>query len=270
MGLWKKLGKLASGKPSEEELEAERRAERKMQEYKRPFKELLENFEIDHLKDLCLKVHGSLPKNYYIDTKDGSEYFYNEDESITRNMYENFIIGKIKYAQIKLFALRHKIVPPSFFPDDSVATGTIGEFENMINAIKAEFQPEKITGEEHLESQLTIYLKTKFPNMKVERQQYTKKNERLDILVDDKYVFEIKVPKNRTHLRDLTSQLEEYKEQYPNLCAVIADISKVELDEKSDPVESNLSQSIKEYADKYKMKLQVPTIIKELSTRKWF
>lgn len=33
----------------------------------------------------------------------------------------------------------------------------------------------------------------------------TKKNERLDIIVDDEYVFEIKVPKNRTHLRDLTS-----------------------------------------------------------------
>jgi len=103
--------------------------------------------------------------------------------------------------------------------------------------------------------------------MKIERQQHTQRDERLDIIVDDKYVFEIKVPRNRTTLRDLTAQLAEYKEQYPNICAIIADVSKVEPDENSE-LESNLSQSIKEYADKYKTNLGIQTIIKEISTRK--
>ncbi len=264
MGVWKELGKLFSDAPTEKELEERRRKE----EYERPFRNLLQHFEIEHLKDLCTKVHGSVPKSCYTDPKDGKEYYYNSDYTVTRDIYYSFIIDQIDYEQIKLFALRHKVVPPSFFSDDLQAIGTIEDFENIINSIKAEFQPEKITNEEHLESQLTIYLKAKFPNMKVERQQYTQRNEKLDIIVDDKYVFEIKVPKNRSHLRDLTAQLDEYKEQYPNICAIITDISKVELDENSEPIESNLSQSIKEYADKYKTKLGIPTIIKEISTRK--
>jgi len=259
MGLWKKLGKLASQAPSEEELEARRQKE----ERERPYIKLLSNFELKDLKDICEKVYGTMPQNTFFDGK-GHEH----SREMNRYVYESHIIDNISFSQVKQFALRHKIVSPSYFPKDSDAIETPDEFENLINSIHRGFEPEKITNEEHLESQLTIYLKAKFPNMKVERQQYTKRNEKLDIVVDDKYVFEIKVPRNRTHLRNLTAQLEEYKEQFPNLCVVIADVSKMESDENSLPIESNLSQIIKEYVDIYKTKLNVPSIIKEISTRK--
>lgn len=259
MGLWKKLGKLASRSPSEEELEAERQK----RERERPYLEFLSNFELKDLKDICEKMYGTMPQNTFFDEDDNEH-----SREMNRYVYERHIVDNISFSQVKQFTLRHKIVSPSYFPNDSDAIGTPDEFENLINSIDRDFPAQKITNEEHLESQLTVYLKTKFPNMKVERQQYTKKNEKLDIVVNDKYVFEIKVPRTKTDLRNLKAQLEEYKEQYPNLCAIIADVSKLEVDDNSLPLDSNLSQTIKEYADIYKTKLNVPTIIKEISTRK--
>ena len=103
--------------------------------------------------------------------------------------------------------------------------------------------------------------------MKVEREAQTKRGDKLDIVINDKYVFELKVPRNRTQLRNLSAQLEEYVEQYPNLCAVIADISNVEIEE-GEPIESNLTQNIKEYADNYKRKYNVQTLIFDVETRK--
>ena len=166
---------------------------------------------------------------------------------------------------LKYFAIRHKVIPPSFFGEDPDVVGNINDFENIINSVHRGFDPERITNEEHLQSQLTVFLKAKFPDMKVEREVKTKQGDLLDIVVDDKYVFELKVPKNRTQLRNLSAQVEEYIEQYPNLCVVIADISKADLDEE---LESNLTQNITEYADKYKVKFGVQTLIFNIQTRK--
>lgn len=65
MGIWKKLGNLASGGPSDEELKAE--IEKREQE--RPHRKLLTHFELKDLKDLCEKIYGTLPSSYYYDKK---------------------------------------------------------------------------------------------------------------------------------------------------------------------------------------------------------
>lgn len=276
MGFKKILGKVAEKieEKAEDIKEAreERRKQNEIEEEERLANEnkinsLLDKFEIPDFKKLFEKVIGSEPTiEYEIDKDTGREV----TKYPLRRVYLNFVKEnmdqeELSYAQIKDFAIRHKVVAPSFFGDDSDVTGNIDEFENIINSIHRGFDPEKITNEEHLQSQLAIFLKAKFPNSKVEREVRTKQGDLLDIVIDDKYVFELKVPKNRTQLRNLSAQIEEYTEQYPNLCVVIADISKADVDEE---LESNLTQNIREYTDKYKVKFGIQTLIFDIQTRK--
>jgi len=151
------------------------------------------------------------------------------------------------------------MLPPSYFGMESEEAGDQREFENIMNTIRVEFEPENITNEEHLEAQLTIFLKAKFPERKVERQLVTKKGDILDILIDGKYVLELKVPKQKNDLRNLSAQLDEYKDDYSHLCAVIADISGT--DYQVMVLDPRLAQNIKDYVDKYKMKLNIPSIV---------
>ena len=276
VGFKKILGKVA-GKIEDKagdikEARQERRKQHEIEEAEfrkeeQKITDLLDKFEIPDFEKLFDKVIGSQPSLAYdIDKDTGKEVL----KRPLRREYLDFVLDNIhdeelSYQQLKDFAIRHKIIPPSFFGEDSDVVGNINDFENIINSIHRGFDPERITNEEHLQSQLTVFLKAKFPDMKVEREVKTKQGDLLDIVVDDKYVFELKVPKNRTQLRNLSAQVEEYIEQYPNLCVVIADISKADLEEE---LESNLTQNITEYTDKYKVKFGVQTLIFNIQTRK--
>ncbi len=156
----------------------------------------------------------------------------------------------IKYSQLKDFALKNRIVVPSFFDEQLNTNSQINDFESIVNTIKAQFEPEKIDSEEHLEAQLMIFLKAKFSDRKISRQVEISPNERLDILIDDKYAFELKVPDSRSVLRNLGAQIEEYSQKYPQICAVVFD-----------DVSKNLTNEIEEYVDKYKRNYGIPTIV---------
>jgi hypothetical protein len=97
-----------------------------------------------------------------------------------------------------------------------------------MNSIRDGFDSEKIWDEQHLEDQLIIHLRAKFENMRIERQQSAPSGGRVDILIEGKYVLELKVPRSRDDLRNLSAQLEEYKEDFPYVCAVIADTQNVD------------------------------------------
>jgi len=158
-------------------------------------------------------------------------------------------------------------LPPSY-GEDSSGQAERREFENIIQSIRTYFQPEDITDEEHLEAQMTVFLKAKFPEKKVERQVGTIRGGRPDIVVDNKYAFELKVPKQRSDLRDLTGQLEEYAEEYSYLCAVIANTSESGNDiTVVDQKIAEMSQSIKEYVDRYRSKLSVPSLVFDVKKR---
>ena len=143
--------------------------------------------------------------------------------------------------------------------------GNVAEFAEILDIIEDEFESERIRNEEELQAQLTIFLKTRL-NKKVEREvQIT--DGRLDIVIDGKYVLEVKIPKSKTDLRNLSAQIEEYLEEYPFLAVIIGD--------KTDQVtglangdefydsnfEPNLTAKIKEYANKYKMRHRVRTVV---------
>ncbi|MHA7647346.1 hypothetical protein [Nitrosopumilus sp. S4] len=242
-------------------IEAEEKAQ--IESQIKEFENILDKFEIKHLQSYCADILGMEPREFEKDN-DGNK----REIKPNRKTFEYFIIeqfkdGNTKLNQLKDFALKRKLVVPSFFGMGSDESGDEREFQNIINEIEHSFEPERILDEKELQSQLTIFLKAKYPNRKIEREVITQNKDKLDIVIDGKFVFELKVPKSRTDLRNLSAQLEEYSEQYPNVCAIIADTSKI-----AEDVESGLTQNIKQYADKYKVKLDIQSLVFEIVTRK--
>ena len=247
--------------------------------------ELLDKFTIPQLNKFCRDMIGKSPEEEIraefeaeaeedakrsILSKGLHKIMSNKTETADRKTYYQFIEKclreeQIKVSQIKDYAVKEKIVAPSYFGDESKEKK---EFERLMNSIEDDFKPERIKEEKEFQAQLVVFLKAKFAEMKVEREQQTKRGNELDILVENNYVFELKVPKVRNDLRALSAQVEEYLEEYPNLCVVIADVSKAEKINEDEEIDSNLTQNIKEYADRYKMKYGVKTLIFQIQKRK--
>jgi len=292
----------------EREIQAREERHQELEEIRNEIETLLDKFTIKQLDTLCREMIGRTPDDEIVrkddddDEYDEDEYEdedededqdedEDEDEPLRRkkknrsrfdrrqslksdrSTYIDFIwdkltINDLKFSQIEDFALKKKIVSPSFFNSEIDGDKDLREFIFIMHEIEKGFEPEQIKDEKELQSQLTIFLKAKFSDKKIEREVTTKSGDKLDIVIDGKFVLELKVPRGKTDLRNLSAQLEEYHEEYPNICAIIADISKiVDLDD-PDPVEENLTQRISEYADKYKMKLDIPTLTFNVIKRK--
>lgn len=236
----------------EERQEKKLLEEEEFQEYQDTINDLLDRFEIPDLDDFFMKYLNNKPEAWIEEDKDTGRRI---KQRPSRRDYIDFAwknLGHedITYEQMKNYALKKRIVTPSFFGSENDERFEKSDFEIIVNSIKADFEPEAITNEEHLEAQLMVFLKAKFSERKIRRQVTIQGNDILDILVDDKYAFELKVPRARSDLRNLGAQLEEYLEQYPNLCAVIFDVD-----------ESNLTQDIIDYSDKYKRNYGISSII---------
>ncbi len=213
---------------------------------------LLDEFTIPQFDDFLKNYLGKIVSVKYYENKSGKKIA----ELPIRGDYVQFIYkqlnnNEITYNQLKKYALKQKLVSPSFFSHDEENKYDENDFKKIIDSIKNNFKPEKIKDEEHLESQLVIYLKTKFPDKKISRQVIIQGNDVLDILIDDKYALELKVPSERSHLRNLGAQLVEYNEHYPDICAIIFD----------NVNEPHLTQDIIDYSDKFKRNHAIPTII---------
>jgi hypothetical protein len=240
--------------------------EKELLEYTDKVNELLDKFEIsnfDAFLERYLNVKKPVIREYDKKTDSAYERPLSRKEYL-QSMWSHLNTQEISFQHIKDFALKTKVVSPSFFGMESDVSVNERDFASIINSIKADFQPEKITDEKELQSQLTIFLKAKFPELKIEREFTTKSGNELDIVIDDDYVLELKVPKNRTVLRNLSAQLEEYAEEYPNLCAVIADTSGNKL---PDGKILDITEDINDYADKYLRKFKVPSIVLNVRMR---
>ena len=249
MGLKKLLG---DAKSKYREIQEKKYQEKLAHEsYANIVNKLLDEFTIPQFNKFFKNYLGEMiPKKYHKDN-DGRETI----EMPVRKDYVEFVWNylnddEITYEQLKKYTLKEKMVSLNFFQYEDEDEYEENEFEEIINSIKNNFEPEKIADEEHLESQLIIYLKTKFPDKKIIRQVSIIRNDILDILIDDKYAIELKVPTTRSHLRNLGAQLEEYRECYPAICAVIFDAE-----------EYNLTQDIIDYSDKFKQNYEIPCII---------
>ena len=238
----------------ESEIEEAEKAEKAS--FRVNLEDLLDRFEMKDLKSFCKDVLGTLPPTEVEqDKKTGREKRFEPD----RHTFVDFILEKYDDGQLKTiwlteFAVKRKIVAKSFFGEEAGA-GDEGEFRKIMNSIRDGFDSEKIWDEQHLEDQLIIHLKAKFENMRIERQQSAPSGGRVDILIEGKYVLELKVPRSRDDLRNLSAQLEEYKEDFPYVCAVIADTQNVDEGE------------IKTYVDRYKSKYNIPSVVKVVKKR---
>jgi hypothetical protein len=252
MGFARFLGKVAGDirkayKERKNEIEFEEKE-------KEEINNLLDKFEYPDLEKLCQTILGAKLEDN-IDEDDDTGKSIKEKPSrrdYLDYIWENLENQEMKFSQIKDYALKDRIVTPSFFGLQTSTEQEKRDFENIISII-SQFQPEKATNEkEHFQPQLFVYLKARFPDKKIEREVPTKNNQDyLDIVIDNKYVLELKIYSDRSQLRALGAQLEEYKEKYPYVCAVILD------NENSESSKGN----IKEYTDKYKVRNNVPCII---------
>ena len=273
---WKKLLGDAKGKiddyqekkriETEEQERIDAGTQKEFLEYTNKVNELLEKFEISNFNSFSERyLNVATPTITERNEKSNTTY----ERPLRRSEYLSSVWyhldqQEITFQQLKDFALKAKVVAPSFFGIESKEVGNERDFESIIKSIKDDFQPEKITDEKELQSQLMIFIKAKFPELNAETEFVTKSGNELDIVIDDDYVLELKVPKSRTVLRNLGAQLEEYAEEYPNLCAVIADISGYKL---PDGKTLDITQDIKDYADKYLRKFKVPSIILNVRMR---
>ncbi len=236
----------------DERSERKREAHEAQEKFKTKVDDLLDKFQIYDFDEFLMSFLNQKPESY---TEHDDDTGREHKVRPSRRDYLDFVWehlekNEINYNQLKDYSLKKKIVTPSFFGEESEVKAEKAEFQNLINAIQTGFEPEKIELEEHLQSQLTVFLKARYPDRKIAREVPTKYGDIIDIVVDGVYAFELKVPSDRATLRNLGAQLEEYVEQYPNLCVVIYDDQ-----------EKNLSQPITDYADKYKRDYGVQSVI---------
>ena len=236
--------------------EAEKAKKEEQASFRVNLEDLLDRFEMKDLKSFCKDFLGTLPPTDVVQDKKTGRDMRTEPD---RHTFVDFILEKYDDGQLKTiwlteFAVKRKIVAKSFFGEEAGA-GDEGEFRKIMNSIRDGFDSEKIWDEQHLEDQLIIHLKAKFENMRIERQQSAPSGGRVDILIEGKYVLELKVPRSRDDLRNLSAQLEEYKEDFPYVCAVIADTQNVDEGE------------IKTYVDRYKSKYNIPSVVKVVKKR---
>ena len=275
------------------EQEERERIQEENKKHRFEIQDLLDKFTINQLKEFCSSYIGALPEDELEVDDDERESIRPEPKKLSfrvpkrklswkkepatrgRRVYTEFIWkcieeGDIRYQQLKDFAINNRIVSPSFFGTETKAIGSDSELHTILDAIEEDFDPEKIMDEKELQGQIAVFLKTRFKGKEVEREismQEGSKDSRnfLDILVDNTYALEVKLPTTRTQLRNLKGQLEEYQEKYPFLGVVIGDKTKLATDSDSEfydsEFEENLPVWIKEYTDKYKVDLGIRSVV---------
>ena len=260
-------------KQTPEDAERERAAKEENQRLRFDIEKLLDKYDMSDLNNFCSKYLGEAPTSREI-LRDGTE----RELKPNRHTFVNFILeyydkGQLRAEQIKDFSLKHRIVTPSFFANETESkVGNENELSDILDVIAEKFKPEAIIDEKELQGQLAVFLKAVYPGRKIEREVTTKRGDKIDILIDDNYVLELKVPSGKSSLRSLSAQIEEYMEEFPLLAVVIADKSDLVSDQDDsefyDPdLEKGLTKQIIEYADKYKVKYGAKTLIFSVKKR---
>ena len=285
------------------EKEERERIQEENRKHRYEIQDLLDKFTINQFQKFCTSYIGALPEDELeVDEDDDDEketirpekkktsfkfgkrkLSWKKDPGTRRRReYTEFIWncieeGDIRYQQLKDFAINNRIVSPSFFGTETKAIGSDSELHTILDAIEEDFDPEKILDEKELQGQIAVFLKTRFKGKEVEREVLMQEGSRernfVDIVVDNAYALEVKLPTTRTQLRNLKGQLEEYQEKYSFLGVVIGDKTKLVIgsepgDEFHDSkFEPNLPVWIKEYTDKYKVDLGIRSVVFDITKR---
>ena len=154
-----------------EDAEKERVAKEERERLRFDLEKLLDKYDMNDLNNFCSKYLGEAPASREI-LKDGTE----RELKPNRHTFVNFILeyydkGQLRAAQIKDFSLKHRIVTPSFFSDETESTvGNENELNDILDVIDEKFKPEIIIDEKELQGQLAVFLKAVYPDRKIERE----------------------------------------------------------------------------------------------------
>ena len=100
------------------------------------------------------------------------------------------------------------------------------KFEEVLNIIKEQFKPEAVRNEEDLEKQLYQFLSAKLGKERVKRQVQIGQD-RIDLVIDDKYGIEVKIADKSQKLKTLIGQVMHYKDKFDGIIAVILDVGAI-------------------------------------------
>jgi hypothetical protein len=248
--------------------------------------EILEQeLEISELRKLCNDLIGSFPKNGQVLKDEYGEDVLEFEDPISRGDYADFYSHYEELEEVNDLMLAKYLIKHEFLSKDNedyVFITTHDEdgkdeeedddeedddeentnedskqkdsnymMDSIILQLERDFKPEKVYDEKELQNLLRIFLEQKFPKATVEREVILKNKDSIDVLVDGKYAIEAKIPNTRTELRNLSAQLEEYQEEYPNIIALILNNE-----------EKELTEDIQHYVDRFKSKLGIESVVK--------
>ncbi|MBI3622753.1 hypothetical protein HY212_01560 [Candidatus Pacearchaeota archaeon] len=118
MDFKKFLGHYKDGEKNQNQIEIER-IKNEIEEEDRIFQQelpakdnLLNKFELDQLKQLCIDILGREPEPEYFEEKETGKQI---ELPQYRNDYIHFIIEELRLSQIKDYAIKNKITSASFF-----------------------------------------------------------------------------------------------------------------------------------------------------------
>ena len=245
---------------------------------------LEEELEISEFRELCRNLIGSFPKNGLILRDKNDEEVYEFEEPISRKDYAEFYyhyeeLEEVNDRMLAKYLIKHGLLDEDdedyeyimkHDEDDKDEEDNDEEdndedeedeeeskksdymMDSIILKLEKGFEPEKVYDEKELQNLLRSFLQQAFPKTTVEREVSLKQvRDSIDILVDKKYAIEVKIPNSRTELRNLSAQLEEYQEEYPNIIAFILNND-----------EKDLSEDIEYYTNKFKSKLGIESVVK--------
>ena len=118
MGFKKFFGHEKDGEKNQNQMEIER-IKNEFEEEDRIFQQelpakdsLLDKFELDQLRHLCMDLLGREPEPEYFEEKETGKQV---ELPQYRNDYVHFIIEELRLSQIKDYAIKNKIISASFF-----------------------------------------------------------------------------------------------------------------------------------------------------------
>jgi hypothetical protein len=203
--------------------------------------------KIDLIGRLLHPSSGSCHEDFIL--PEGALVFLNEHEIIIQDSDEAVIVLKNIMNLATLNILSKTVWQRRLNSATKEKKAQRSQITIIMEELKENFSPEPIRDEYDLESQIKIFLQIKFPDKKIKRKQRTENRNEVDILIDQQYCLELKVPESRTHLRNLGAQAEEYQEEYEVGIIIYEDES------------LNLSEHIQDYVKKYKKKYGIDTVV---------
>jgi hypothetical protein len=242
---------------------------------------LEDELEVSELRKLCNDLIGSYPKNGQILRNEEGKEILEFEDPISRRDFCDFYFHYDELEEVNDLMLAKYLIKHKFLEEDNEDYGFITThdedgkdedededseeeedseskskdsdymMDSIILQLERKFEPEKVYDEKELQNLLRSFLQHEFPKATVEREVILKNKDSIDVLVDGKYAIEAKIPNSRTELRNLSAQLEEYQEEYPNIIALILNNE-----------EKELTEDIQHYVDRFKSKLGIESVVK--------